>query len=633
MDNYEQMTRAQLIAALSALAPPTAAGQAPASVLAPLAADRSPVAKWICLGAGLPCVAVNDAALACFGLTRAHFLTLSTHAGPDGALLPPCLAFAAEFGRPDLYALRDSQGVRRQLQVCHVDIDYQGRPALLMLANDVSRQLMLEADLNRIKEWVKHSQAYAKFGIWECDIGAPGGGAPAVSAQLAALFGYADDAPVATRAQLQERVHPDERDRVGAVIAHWTGPHGPSAPCADHFDLEYRIVRPDGAVRWMVERGGIVGAPPGARRVLGVVQDITRQKQSEQALRESEHHFRLFAENIREMIWVGTPSLDRLLYISPACVDILGLDAPELHGGARRWKDLVCADDQHLMEAALAKQVKGEAAEVEARIIRPDGRLRWIRMRSFPVMSALGERMASGIAEDVTDRKQLEQERIVQSTLQRDALVREVHHRIKNNLQGVAGLLRQHSFAHPEVAPIIDQAIAQVRAVAVVHGLQGTLADHEIVLCEMVPAIGRAVASLLAPSQAVIAVNVDVPERIRVSERESVPIALIVNELIMNAGKHAVSAELPARIAISVSWDAQRQLARISVVNPGSLPPGFAFGSGRGTGIGHELVRALLPPNGGSLAFAPHADRVEAVLELSAPCIYTNELRGAYPEL
>ena len=71
-----------------------------------------------------------------------------------------------------------------------------------------------------------------------------------------------------------------------------------------------------------------------------------------------------------------------------------------------------------------------------------------------------------GIAEDISVQKQAEQERLARAIHQRDVLVREVHHRIKNNLQGVAGLLRQKIRKFPAVAPGIEEAIVQLQAVA-----------------------------------------------------------------------------------------------------------------------------------------------------------------------
>ncbi|MGE5027735.1 MAG: histidine kinase dimerization/phosphoacceptor domain -containing protein, partial [Betaproteobacteria bacterium] len=75
----------------------------------------------------------------------------------------------------------------------------------------------------------------------------------------------------------------------------------------------------------------------------------------------------------------------------------------------------------------------------------------------------------------------------------RNALVREVHHRIKNHLQGIAGLLRQHADEHAEIRPIMDVAIAQIQAVAAIHGLQGRQAgsQSQVSLCDMISSIAR----------------------------------------------------------------------------------------------------------------------------------------------
>lgn len=351
---------------------------------------------------------------------------------------------------------------------------------------------------------------------------------------------------------------------------------------------------------------------------LMLANDVSGHWRMEAELRRVEENFRLFAENIREMIWVASPDLSKLYYVNHACSDILGVSREDLYNELLNWKHIVHLDDHARALAAFEKQKRGEPADAEVRIVRKDGKVRWIRIRSFPVKNASGEQMASGIAEDVTDRKQLEEEQYAQALQQRINLVREVHHRIKNNLQGVVGLLRQYAYDHPEVGPVIDMAVGQVRTVAIVHGLQGRAVDNEVVLCEMVPTIARNVGILL-PQSVGINVHVDVPQRVRVSEQESVPIALILNELIMNAVKHGPT---QGGIAIAMSWNEEHGSAHISIANSGSLPAGFEFGAGKGTGTGLELVRSLLPPEGGKLSYASSNGEVRVTLELSVPSIY-----------
>ncbi len=494
-----------------------------------------------------------------------------------------------------------------------------GRPAPLMTGDNVCSQCQTETDLRRAQEWMSWGQRYAKFGIWEWDIKS---GITYLSKQIVSLFGYENETLETTREDFLSAVHQDDRQRVIDTIHSGVDYKGRCIYCNEGFDIQYRIVKPDGTVRWMHERGGVERSEDGHPwRILGVVQDITDQKHAEQVLRESEEHFRFFAENIHKMIWIASPSLDKLFYVNHVCSEVLGIERHDLCNELSRWREIVYPEDLPLVEAALLKQEQGVAAEVEARIVRADEKFRWIRIRSFPVKNGQGERMSSGIVEDITDRRQLENERLANMAQQRTNLVREVHHRIKNNLQGVVGLLRQQANQYPEVSEIIAQAIAQVRTVAVVHGLQGQAFDNEVVLCEMVPTIARTVETLLS-SRVVLDVCVDVPQRIRINEQESVPIALILNELIMNAAKHAaIRSEAPC-ISITVSWDQFQTQAMISIVNPGMLPEGFDFFAAKGTGTGLELVRSLLPPKGSNLLFISDNGEVKAALALCAPSIY-----------
>lgn len=610
MADYERMSREELIAALRKAEADSSLSMNEEEWNECVADDAL---KWVVAHDDHRCLAVNRAALDCFGMARDAFLAQSFE-----DFFPSCAQ--AETLAPGVRRCRDSKGGICTFRYCEVDLHYAGRRARLLVASDISAALETKADLERFKEWMQRSQDYAHFGIWDWDIRS---GVTLVSEQIGPLFGDDSGALQTTREYFLNAVHPEDRPRVIEAIRDTARCDDGYLNCAgddcrNAFDIEYRIVHPDGSVRWIHERGGIERCERGLpARVLGVVQDITPRKQSEQALQESEQHFRLFAENIREMIWVTSPDFSTILYANQACGDILGMRREDAE--PPQWEKIVDPDDLPLVHAALDQQARGEPAEVETRILRPDGKIRWIRVRTFPVHNAQGERMASGIAEDITDRKQLEVERINQMMAQRTNLVREVHHRIKNNLQGVAGLLRQFGNEHPEVNGIIDQAIAQVETVAVVHGLQGKMADNEVVLCEMVPTISRMVEGLL-PSRPVINVTVDVPQRIRVNEQEAVPIALILNELIMNAAKHARADGI--RICISVRWNALQSRGVISIVNPGTLPRGFEFDSGRHTGTGLDLVRALLPAQGGMLRYASSDNQVEAVLELSAPCIY-----------
>jgi PAS domain S-box-containing protein len=215
---------------------------------------------------------------------------------------------------------------------------------------------------------------------------------------------------------------------------------------------------------------------------------------------------------------------------------------------------------------------------------------------------------------DISERKQREAQQQAQQKQQRLALVREVHHRIKNHLQGLTGLLRQHTAVHPELAEPLQHAIAQIHSIAVIHGLQGHSPDAQVRLCELAPTIADSVATLWqAP------VRIDRPADwvpCLVNEAEAVPLALILNELLTNAVKHAQPRERGIELRLRKGSRAEELLIRIS--NPGRWQPGAAPGSG---GNGLALIEAMLPPQGAHIEREQADGWVHTTLRLQPPAI------------
>jgi PAS domain S-box-containing protein len=350
-----------------------------------------------------------------------------------------------------------------------------------------------------------------------------------------------------------------------------------------------------------------------------IVQDITERKLAEQALRESEERFRQLAENIDRVFWINTPAIDDNLYVSPAYEKIWGKSRESLRRHPNSWKESIHPEDQLRAREAMARlAAEGVHIDVEYRIIRPDGTIRWIRDRSYPMKAGDGAPLVCGIAEDITARKQAEQVRLTHAIHQRDALVREVHHRIKNNLQGVAGLLRQKIRKFPAVAPGLEEAIVQLQTVAVVYGLQGTRADGLLGLAEMVEAICASAESLTG-GQVDRAFQRKSARPACVSGSEAVSMAVALNELVFNALKHqrAPTGKKRAQVVLCEDKDA----VDIRITNPGRLPKGFDFSAGRALGNGLELVRTLLPSPGASIEFNNGRSKVEVLVKLGPPLL------------
>lgn len=144
---------------------------------------------------------------------------------------------------------------------------------------------------------------------------------------------------------------------------------------------------------------------------VAVKRDITQRQQAEAALRESEEKFRQVVENIQEVFWIASPDSTSMTYVSPAYEKIWGRSCESLYNQPQSWIDAVYPEDRDRVTAKLEQQLAGEATDVEYRILRTDGSVRWIWDRGFVVKNELGEvDRFGGIAADITDRHQAERE-------------------------------------------------------------------------------------------------------------------------------------------------------------------------------------------------------------------------------
>lgn len=227
---------------------------------------------------------------------------------------------------------------------------------------------------------------------------------------------------------------------------------------------------------------------------------------------------------------------------------------------------------------------------------------------------------------DITGRQlheEQEQQRLRNEIAHRDVLVREVHHRIKNNLQGITGILRQFAQKYPAIAEPANQAISQVHSISVIYGLQGRADATVVRLSELTCAIADEIQSLWKTP-----VNVDVsdvPNLCLVSENEAVPMALILNELILNAVKHGGQSYGYVNITLKneASDDLTQARVNIVIINEGQCCKADFIKKNSHNGL--QLVAALMPPYGATLTRTQRGEHVITTLELSEPVIFNHQ--------
>jgi PAS domain S-box-containing protein len=200
------------------------------------------------------------------------------------------------------------------------------------------------------------------------------------------------------------QIHPEDKEAIQSSL------QAAIKSDASVWSGEYRYRRADASYAYVFDRGYIIRGEEGtAVRMIGAMVDITKRKQAEEALRQSEERLRQLTDNIQEVFWMTDPSKQQMIYISPAYERIWGRSRESVYASAMSWMESIHPDDRRRVADAALKQLYGDY-DLEYRITRGDGTVRWIRDRAFPVKDAKGNvyRIA-GIAEDITLLKEADE--------------------------------------------------------------------------------------------------------------------------------------------------------------------------------------------------------------------------------
>lgn len=405
----------------------------------------------------------------------------------------------------------------------------------------------------------------------------------------------------------EEYVHSDDRPAVLKAIRR-------AVETASAFEIEHRLRRTDGSLGWTVSRAVPILGPDGeVEEWFGTLSDVTAQRRTEDALRESEARLRTALLAARMATWFWDPVADTLS-ASETYPEIFGMEPGHGWEDSERFYRLLHPDDRAayrtLVETA-GRERRGW--ETRFRVIRPrDGRTAWLEERASAVADpASGKLMITGLVWDVTRQHEAE-DALRKSESNARLLLAELQHRVRNTLAVIRSIAARTAATSESVEDFQMHLDGRIGAFARV---QSSVTRD--------PGRGLDLASMVANELAAAVahegrqVTLDGPE-VRLPAKTAETLGLAFHELATNAVKHGALSIRDGHIHIA--WD----------VTPGD-PPVLSLAwkesgvemQGRGRlrkGFGTELMERLLPYQLGARttqAFEP--DGLRSTIELPLP--------------
>jgi PAS domain S-box-containing protein len=416
---------------------------------------------------------------------------------------------------------------------------------LLAVIRDITGRKRAEEALRESEERFKAVFDRAAVGI---AITEPGGHIADCNPVFQAMLGYGKEE--LRQLTFYDYTHPDDVDRNRELQRRL------AAGEIDHYQIIKRYTRKDGQPFWCKINASAIRDGDGTLKYnMGVAEDITERMRAEEALRESEAQFRALAESTASAIVILQDG--RVKYANPATEKLVGYTADEITAmnPIEAASVIDPASILHLNLVRFRRKAYEGYHRYEIRLKSRDGRRRWVDVTTG-VINFGGRPAFLATGFDITERRQAE-EQLRASLREKEVLLKEVHHRVKNNLQVVSSMLSLQSMnaTDPTMMRMLQESQDRVRSMALIHEKlykSGDLAhiNFEEYARNLTAYLVRSYSGQGQPIDLRLDIS-DIPFSIDLA----IPCGLIINELVSNALKYAFPEGRAGTITVSIRQD------------------------------------------------------------------------------
>ena len=393
----------------------------------------------------------------------------------------------------------------------------------------------LETAYNSLKESEQNlaeAQELAHIGNWSWDFVT---GETCWSEEMYHIFGLNPQKLSPTHDEFLNYIHPDDRDYMDNAIK--------KAINKKPSGIDYRIITADGKERIVHAESEVIFDPNNRPiRAKGIIQDITGRKEAEEKLRESEEKYRNIVETANEIILI-TNKEEIVTYANKKIADMLGY-SPEEVAGRPIW-GFISEEYRPIVKMNLEKRRQGISESYEAKLRRKDGSSIWVLLNAKPLFDREGKYIgAMSMLTDITKRKEAEETLANIETARK----KEIHHRIKNNLQVISSLLdlqaenfiKRKSIKNSEFLDALRDSQNRVISMALIHEELYKGDDTDTLnFSEYIKDLADNLFLTYRLGNVDVSLIIDIDKDIFFDMDTSVPLGIIVNELVSNSLKHA----------------------------------------------------------------------------------------------
>jgi PAS domain S-box-containing protein len=347
----------------------------------------------------------------------------------------------------------------------------------------------------------------------------------------------------------------------------------------------------------------------GEHRFVIVVRDLTERNRLEFERRKAEARYRTLIEQLPVVTAMAALDEDiHELYVSPQVEELLGFTQEQWLSDPVLWYHQIHPDDRDLLHQEFARGcATGGPFKAEFRALNRDGSVVWIHGEARVVRDEHGRPLfMQGVAYDISETKRAEEamragaEQLKASLREKESLLKEIHHRVKNNLQVISSLLRLQAAGVRDGAALdmFHESQNRIRSMALIH--EKLYQSPDLSRVEFASYVRDLLSLLLRSYAARPRIELDIAvENAALSIEQAVPLGLILNELISNCLKHAFPEGRAGRITVELGPSDGTSL-RLKVADDGVGIPA-PVDPRRAATLGMQLVRTLSEQLGGRL--------------------------------